>query len=158
MPADIEQQRCKAALPEEFKLRGDEHLSPVRDSWGDMGYGLYKVAKLFRRHFRPIQIRGVNESIDESARMKWSTDPLYRPYNLAHAGRADLQEETGLLAYRDLPDPVELRRKRAMLLTLAEVAIGLALVYFLVSTLCSGLIELVAHKVGVRAAGSSASG
>ena len=37
-----------------------------------------------------------------------------------------------------------------MLLTLAEVAIGLALVYFLVSTLCSGLIELVAHKVGVR--------
>jgi hypothetical protein len=37
-----------------------------------------------------------------------------------------------------------------MLLTLAEVAIGLALVYFLVSTLCSGLIELVAHKVGTR--------
>ena len=37
-----------------------------------------------------------------------------------------------------------------MLLTLAEVAIGLALVYFLVSTLCSGLIELVAHKVGLR--------
>ena len=33
-----------------------------------------------------------------------------------------------------------------MLLTLAEVAIGLALVYFLVSTLCSGLIELVVHK------------
>ncbi len=42
VPADIEQQRCKAALPEEFKLRGDEHLSPVRDSWGDMGYGLYR--------------------------------------------------------------------------------------------------------------------
>ena len=37
-----------------------------------------------------------------------------------------------------------------MLLTLAEVALGLALVYFLVSTLCSGLIELVAHKVGTR--------
>ena len=37
-----------------------------------------------------------------------------------------------------------------MLLTLAEVAIGLALVYLLVSTLCSGLIELVAHKVGAR--------
>ena len=37
-----------------------------------------------------------------------------------------------------------------MLLTLAEVAIGLALVYFLTSTLSSGLIELVAHKVGAR--------
>ena len=37
-----------------------------------------------------------------------------------------------------------------MLLTLAEVAIGLALVYFLVSTLCSGLIELVVHKLSLR--------
>lgn len=37
-----------------------------------------------------------------------------------------------------------------MLLTFAEVAIGLALVYFLASTLCSGLIELAAHKVGTR--------
>ena len=93
VPADVDQPRCKAALPEEFKLRGDEHLSPVRDSWGDMAFGLYKVAKLFRRHFRPIQIRGVNETIDESARMKWSTDTKYRPYNLAHAGRADLEEK-----------------------------------------------------------------
>ena len=93
VPADIESPRCSAALPEEFKLRGDEHLSPVRDSWGDMGYGLYKAVKLFRRYFRPIQLKGVNETIDESARMKWSTDPLYRPYNLAHAGRADLQED-----------------------------------------------------------------
>jgi hypothetical protein len=58
-----------------------------------MAFGLYKVAKLFRRHFRPIQIRGVNETIDESARMKWSTDTKYRPYNLAHAGRADLEEK-----------------------------------------------------------------
>ncbi len=37
-----------------------------------------------------------------------------------------------------------------MLLTLAEVAIGLVLVYFLASTLCSGLIELVAHNWGTR--------
>jgi hypothetical protein len=37
-----------------------------------------------------------------------------------------------------------------MLLTFVEVAIGLVLVYFLVSTLCSGLIELVAHKWGTR--------
>jgi hypothetical protein len=37
-----------------------------------------------------------------------------------------------------------------MLLSLVEVAVGLVLVYFLVSTLCSGLIELVAHKVGSR--------
>jgi hypothetical protein len=37
-----------------------------------------------------------------------------------------------------------------MLLTFAEVAVGLALVYFLVSTLCSGLIELAAHKFSLR--------
>ncbi len=37
-----------------------------------------------------------------------------------------------------------------MLLTLAEVAIGLVLVYFLASTLSSGLIELVAHKWSLR--------
>jgi len=37
-----------------------------------------------------------------------------------------------------------------MLLALVEAAIGLALVYFLASTLASGLIELVAHKVGYR--------
>ena len=42
MPADAEGPRCKAALPEEFKLRGDEYLSPVRDSFSEMGYGAYK--------------------------------------------------------------------------------------------------------------------
>ena len=94
MPADAEGPRCKAALPEEFKLRGDEYLSPVRDSFSEMGFGLYRALKLFRRFFRPMQLKGVNESIDESARMKWSADPKYRPYNLAHAGRADLQDET----------------------------------------------------------------
>jgi uncharacterized protein (DUF2235 family) len=94
MPADAEGPRCKAALPEEFKLRGDEFLSPVRDSFSEMGYGAYKVAKLFRRFYRPMQLKGVNETIDESARKKWSSDPRYRPYNLAHAGRADLQDET----------------------------------------------------------------
>jgi uncharacterized protein (DUF2235 family) len=93
VPADVEPQRCRAELPEELRLRGDEYLSPVRDSWSDMGYGLYKVAKGFRRYYRPIQIRGVNETIDETARKKWSTDLHYRPYNLAHAGRADLQEQ-----------------------------------------------------------------
>ena len=36
------------------------------------------------------------------------------------------------------------------LLTIAEIAVGLALAYFLVSTLCSGLVELAAHRTGLR--------
>jgi len=90
-PADVDRPRCRAALPEEFRLRGDEHLSPVRDSYADFGLGVYKAVR--RRHFRPIQTRGVNETIDESARQKWASDARYRPYNLAHAGRADLDEQ-----------------------------------------------------------------
>jgi hypothetical protein len=77
---------CMAALPEEFKLRGDEHLSPVRDSYAEFMYGAYRVLRglvLRGRYQRRMLVDGVAETIDETARMKWEADATYRPENLA---------------------------------------------------------------------------
>ena len=83
---------CKQALPEDFRLRGDEYLSPVRDSYAEFLHGVYRVGRgmiLKGRYFRPMLVSGVEETIDETAHMKWAADPTYRPRNFAHAGRAD---------------------------------------------------------------------
>jgi uncharacterized protein (DUF2235 family) len=83
---------AKCDLPQDFELRGDEYLSPVRDSYADFLGGTYRVLRTvsFRgRYYRPMLTQGVNETIDESAHMKWSADPRYRPPNFAYAGRSD---------------------------------------------------------------------
>jgi hypothetical protein len=83
---------CKASLPESFKLRGNEHLAPVRDSYKEFMYGVYRIGRAltFRgRYYRPMLISGINETIDETAHLKWASDPTYRPSNLASAGRPD---------------------------------------------------------------------
>jgi uncharacterized protein (DUF2235 family) len=83
---------AKCELPQDFELRGDEYLSPVRDSYGEFLGGTYRVLRTisFRgRYYRPMLTQGVNETIDESAHMKWSADPRYRPSNFAFAGRSD---------------------------------------------------------------------
>lgn len=80
------------ALPQDFQLRGDEYLSPVRDSYGEFLNGAYKVVRSITtqgRYYRPMLVQGVNETIDESAHMKWAADPRYRPVNFAFAGRSD---------------------------------------------------------------------
>lgn len=86
--------RCKRALPEDFKLRGNEYLSPVRDSYAEFLLGIYRIGRALRpnggRYYRPMLVRGVGETIDESAHMKWSADHAYRPPNFAYAGRADM--------------------------------------------------------------------
>jgi hypothetical protein len=89
----LNQPACAAKLPESFKLRGDEYLSPVRDSYKDFLFGTYRVLRavsLRGRYFRPMLVEGVNETIDESAHMKWAADPAYRPRNFAAAGRRDI--------------------------------------------------------------------
>src|SRR6185295_9463261 len=83
---------CKQALPEDFYLRGDEYFSPVRDSYAEFLHGVYRIGRgmiLKGRYFRPMLVSGVEETIDETAHMKWAGDPRYRPRNFAHAGRAD---------------------------------------------------------------------
>jgi hypothetical protein len=97
---------CKNALPEDFKLRGDEYLSPVRDSYAEFLHGLYRIARsiVFRgRYYRPMLISGVGETIDESAHMKWAADPRYRPQNFAFAGRRDVRPGAGLAAAPEPP-------------------------------------------------------
>jgi len=85
---------CKEALPETFKLRGNEYLSPVRDSYKEFMYGVYRLGRalVFKgRYYRPMLTSGVNETIDETAHLKWANDPRYRPRNFAFAGRSDIE-------------------------------------------------------------------
>jgi hypothetical protein len=82
--------RCVAALPASFALRGDEHLAPLRDSYAEFLYGLYRLGRrlIFRgRYWRPMLRDGVGETVDETAWLRWAADPSYRPPNLAEAGR-----------------------------------------------------------------------
>lgn len=91
------------ALPPDFTLTGIESLSPVRDSYSEFALGVPKVylgaRALLRyalggqrtvsgRHYRPMLVGGVGESIDPSAHQKWQADARYRPPNLAAAGRS----------------------------------------------------------------------
>jgi uncharacterized protein (DUF2235 family) len=80
-------------LPPDFRLRGDEFLAPVRDSFRDFLMGIYRV--FVRRWFRPMLVEGAKEIVDECARRKWSADGSYRPKNLAMAGRADVNPASG---------------------------------------------------------------
>jgi uncharacterized protein (DUF2235 family) len=89
---------CKASLPANFELRGDEHLAPVRDSYAEFAYGLYRVfrtVKLDGRYQRPMLVSGVNETIDATAHKKWAADIDYRPPNFAAAGRPELRVAGG---------------------------------------------------------------
>jgi uncharacterized protein (DUF2235 family) len=91
--------RCQNALPDAFKLRGDEYLSPVRDSYKEFLRGIYRFFRtvaLRGRYYRPMLIGGVGETIDETAHMKWASDAQYRPKNLAFAGRRDVDLAEGL--------------------------------------------------------------
>lgn len=85
---------CRPAVPPDFALQGNEHLSPVRDSFRDFMGGVYRLLKFGKRWYRPMMIRGqaVHETIDETAQLKWAQDPTYRPPNLASAGRTDATE------------------------------------------------------------------
>jgi uncharacterized protein (DUF2235 family) len=66
------------------QLDGGEYRTPVRDSFGEFMFGLYRCFKLGQRHYRPIG-HALNETVDESAFRKWAADQNYRPRNLAHA-------------------------------------------------------------------------
>ena len=107
--AKVGEARCKNALPEEFKLRGDEYLSPVRDSYAEFLRGIYRFTRTiaFRgRYYRPMLVGGVGETIDESAHRKWAADPRYRPKNFAFAGRRDVSPGAGVKAASPPPrDP-----------------------------------------------------
>jgi uncharacterized protein (DUF2235 family) len=78
-------------LPVSFRMRGDEYLAPVRDSFKEFLVGAYRV--VVKRWHRPMLVEGINELVDQTADRKWAADPSYRPLNLAMAGRPDINAE-----------------------------------------------------------------
>jgi len=67
-----------------IRLDGSEYRAPVRDSFSEFAFHLYRLVKLYRRYYRPIG-EGVAETVDESALKKWAAAFDYRPANLVHA-------------------------------------------------------------------------
>jgi hypothetical protein len=83
-------------MPAAFALDGREYLSAVHDSYAEFMGGGYRVLRSLPgaggRTYRRMLVEqdGVAQTIDETARMKISADPGYRPPNLSQAGRLDV--------------------------------------------------------------------
>jgi len=76
---------CSNAVPRELRLRGDEYLWPVCDSYSNFMHGIYRLLRalfLRGRHWRPVRRHGIGETIDQSAYLKRQADAGYRPPNL----------------------------------------------------------------------------
>jgi len=88
---------------------------------------------------------GVNETIDETATLKQGRDPDYRPPNLAHIGRDDLNAADP----KNIPTRLRLgsgaRHEHNPRRT-----DWLVLVYLVMSILCSGINELLAQQFSRR--------
>lgn len=83
---------CQARLPVSFELRGDEHLAPIRDSYAEFAFGLYRPARIVKgrgRYERPMLVTGLHETVDVTAHKRWAADASYRPRNFAEAGRQE---------------------------------------------------------------------
>jgi uncharacterized protein (DUF2235 family) len=82
--------------PAAFDLDGSEYLSPVHDSYAEFMGGAYRAlrsipgmgGRVYRRMLVPGD--GVNQSVDQTAFLKWKADLDYRPPNLGQAGRTDV--------------------------------------------------------------------
>jgi uncharacterized protein (DUF2235 family) len=76
---------CGLVIEEEAtRLDGGEYRAPVRDSYAEFMFGIYRILKFGRRNYRPIG-EHMAEAVDKTAYKKWAADPSYRPRNLAHA-------------------------------------------------------------------------
>jgi uncharacterized protein (DUF2235 family) len=77
----------------EVALDGDAAVAPISDSFSEFMHGLYRLVKLGRPYYRPIDHpaageHNVNETIDASVFERWRRVPGYRPQNLSDwAGR-----------------------------------------------------------------------
>lgn len=80
----------------------DDHRGVVVDSFGRFMFGLYRLARLGRRHWRVIAApdrpvvakdgtrgvsRTINETVDETVLRRWREDPTYRPRNVGEWAR-----------------------------------------------------------------------
>ena len=76
-----------------IEIDGNENTCPIRDSYAEMGGGVYKALTFGNAFYRPIGaepvdtgdalITTINETIDASVFERWRNDQNYRPKNLA---------------------------------------------------------------------------
>jgi hypothetical protein len=75
----------------EFAPEPDAYRGTISDSFWEFAWGLYALARLGRRYYRPIGVpppsegpgvTNINETIDGSVFARWRTDPSYRPPGL----------------------------------------------------------------------------
>jgi len=86
------QQKAKAAglvFKADVAVNDQYALASINDSYSEFMSGLYKLFKRGRRHYRAFG-RGVNETVDDSAWMRWEARPDYRPPTLS--GIASLRQ------------------------------------------------------------------
>ena len=80
-----------------IEIDGNENTCPIRDSYAEMGRGIYKALTFGNTFYRPIGaepvdtgdavITTINETIDASVFERWRNDREYRPKNLADWAR-----------------------------------------------------------------------
>ena len=99
----------------EIVIDGDVNACPVRDSYGEMACGIYKVLTLWNAFYRPIGVEPIdtddavittiNETIDATVFERWRKDKTYRPQNLsdwANRRNVDPSALTGSVGVDDL--------------------------------------------------------
>lgn len=86
------QQKAKAAglgFKADVVVDDQDALANIHDSYSEFMFGLYKIFKGEKRHYRVFG-RGVNETVDDSAWRRWEVRPDYRPPTLS--GIASLRQ------------------------------------------------------------------
>jgi len=73
---------CGLAFKNDVVVGPEDHLAPIRDSYSEFMYGLYKLVKRGRRYIRVFG-RGVNETVDDSVWKRWDARADYRPPTVA---------------------------------------------------------------------------
>jgi uncharacterized protein (DUF2235 family) len=76
------------AFRTEYQTEQDAALSPISDSYAEFMKGFYRIYKLGRRYYRPIDtppleegegVININETIDRAVFDRWRADSKYRP-------------------------------------------------------------------------------
>lgn len=73
---------CGLVFSADVEVGAEDYLAPIRDSFREFMYGLYRRLRAGKRYFRLFG-RGVSETVDESVWRRWGARPDYRPPTVA---------------------------------------------------------------------------